>query len=273
MSYHPHDRALVLVSFAFGLIVAPGPALAQSRMRAAMPPPRVPRMSPMNQPPAMPSAMMFSMMPGAANRATPMTFAPRLVPPMRLIANPYAGMYRGYPGMSMSTPYSGSSGAGHSGGSGSGYNMAANPYGMNSGSGMGANPSAPSGSPAAYPAAPQGNPQPGFGQADLSTVLTAYGIPNKGGKLTWPLAFRLMLTDEGPQLREPLEASLRLAAAAAMQGQSAAPALEAAHKAVGRLRRWLWDHVGMPSGTYSEGERFLQQVDQALQAMNSYSKE
>jgi hypothetical protein len=158
------------------------------------------------------------------------------------MVNPYAGAYGGY---GMANPYGGGYG---------GYAAAANPYGQGGAA-----------------VARQSYQTPASSRADLSTVLTAYGIPNDRGKLRWPLAFRLMDPDESQEMRQPLEALLRLAAAASMRGAVAPEAIKAADKAAGRLRRWLRDQqVGMAEGTYRDADRFLRHVEQALKALSAY---
>jgi hypothetical protein len=194
--------------------------------------------------------------------ASPAMFAS---PPMNL------GMaYGGYGGLGMAgrygmgtNPYGSSGGAGSSPGGGGGYGMSANPYSSGGGDD-------PDSSPYASTAA-RGGRQSARGGVDLATVLAAYGVPNDGRQVSWPLAFRLMDPDEEQQMREPLEALLRLSATAAVQGRTLPAGLQSGgERAVGRLRRWLRDQeVGMAEGTYREAAGFLRQVERALRAMNS----
>jgi hypothetical protein len=249
--------------------------------------------------PAMPQApvrfnpMMPMMAGGAMNLGNMRMFVPMSAFPTSFLASPYGVSGRGYAGPFMNMPYSGYGGygrgsggystsgggsSGYGGGSSSGYGGGGS-SGYGGGAGMNDNPYAVGGGGSAYGA--YGSPydlsrnsygsQAAYGWMDLSTMLTIQGIPNDGGQLRWPLAFRLMRSDQEREMRQPLEVLLRMAAASAAQGQAAPSALREAAATVDRLRRWLRDRqAGMAEATYREGDAFLGRIEQALGSMSAY---
>jgi hypothetical protein len=263
-----------------GLIFCPGRAPAAFPMRGPMPVRPMP------------------MMPGAGmNPAGFRMMGPMSAFPMSFGANPYASFGRGNPGMFMTMPSGGSGsygtsygrgsgssssygGGSSSSGYGSGSGMSGNPYGaddqlglyMGYGGGYGANANpygakAAAGGYAATQAASQGYQPSASGWIDMATALTAHGVPNEGGRLSWPLAFRCMGPDQSRELRRPLEALLGTAAL----GRATPQGLQQGGATVDRLRRWLRDRqVGMAEVTYRDADEFLGRIEQALGSMSAY---
>jgi hypothetical protein len=114
------------------------------------------------------------------------------------------------------------------------------------------------------------NQQQASGTADLSAVLTALGVPNSGGHLSWPLGLRILPpAEETRDLRQQLDGLVQLLAVQAAGGQVNANALQEATRLVDRLHTLLRDRRDAlrSSVTYDEAESFLNRLESTLKAL------
>ena len=182
--------------------------------------------------------------------------------------NPYAPMYGYYPAAYGSpyaaTPYGYmSSGYGSSGG----YGNYSSPYYP------GAATSYPNVAPASY-AAPQAYASiPAYAgnneeNRQNQVTLTAFGIPNENGKVTWPLAFRLMPPDLRRDLLDKLEADLQVLATQGAAGKVNPTLVREAKDSVQALQRWLTEHrVDLAVDAYREADVMLRRIEKTLRRL------
>jgi hypothetical protein len=169
--------------------------------------------------------------------------------------NPYPASYA-YPSTYASAGY-----AGGSYGGGGGYGSAPSYGGAGYGSVPTYNPYSAYAdmTPAAAPDAKNNNSIP---------TLTAFAIPNEGGRVTWPLAFRLMNPDQKKDLLDKLEAQLQIVATQAAGGKANPLMLDQAAQTVEKLHQWLRTRRDqIAAGTHRDGEAFLRKLETALKAM------
>jgi hypothetical protein len=98
-------------------------------------------------------------------------------------------------------------------------------------------------------------------------LLTAVGVPNEGGRLSWPTGLRVLAAPEMEELRTQTEALFRAAAAQAAAGPVSPRTDEELARSVERLRRLLQkdkdEKFALSAAIYEESERFLAKLKRA----------
>jgi hypothetical protein len=102
----------------------------------------------------------------------------------------------------------------------------------------------------------------------LDVILKASGVPNENGRVTWPLAFRLLRADS---LTQQLEGQLQLAAEQVTAGGVNPQLPDEIRLNVEALRRLLsadkeW-RFSLPLAVYEDAERFLQKLKRTPQIL------
>jgi hypothetical protein len=127
--------------------------------------------------------------------------------------------------------------------------------------------STPAGVP---PAPPAGAPAAGTGQAP--GLLDTLGLPQEGGRLSWPLGLRILAPGPDTQaLRQQIDALLQMAAAQQAAGGKVSPStLQELNAAADRLQALLAraaDRRVLPEAVQSEADQFLRKLRDAVKAM------
>jgi hypothetical protein len=128
-----------------------------------------------------------------------------------------------------------------------------------------------------------GTPSQGYGGGTVSVTtgdrqqgaekvnnLDALGLPNQNGRLSWPLALRILPPDEETlTLRNQIDALVEEAAAQAVKGKVTPRIRAEATRAVGRLHELLHNEKSAftSSFTYDEADRFLDQLANGLKKL------
>lgn len=103
------------------------------------------------------------------------------------------------------------------------------------------------------------------------TAVDAYGVPTEKGQLAWPLAFRLMSPEQRKAKLQPAESAITVALTQAASGKANPKIVDEARLSVARLRQWLRERkLDLAEGTYNDANRFLQKIDDALDAVKAY---
>jgi hypothetical protein len=102
----------------------------------------------------------------------------------------------------------------------------------------------------------------------VEVILKASGVPNRNGRVDWPLGLRLLRVDEQ---RQQLEAQLHLAAEQVTGGGVNPQLLDEIRASVEDLRQLLLadkeQRFSMPLATYEEAERFLGKLKKTPQIL------
>jgi hypothetical protein len=122
-----------------------------------------------------------------------------------------------------------------------------------------------------------GNLDQGIPTANMQTttlapahILSAMGVPNEGGQITWPFELRVMGPSEVTGLRTQLEGLLQLLAMQAAREQVNPRAVDAARQAVNRLDALLLqdkERGGLGMTSFEDSERFLRQLREGLKRL------
>jgi hypothetical protein len=110
------------------------------------------------------------------------------------------------------------------------------------------------------------------GQDYVELILTASGVPNEAGQLSWPFAIRIDGTPRGARLRRQTEALFQVAALQAQVGQVNPRLRPELTGAVGELRRHLQttrERVLLSDATFDESERFLDGLTKAWSVLEN----
>ena len=183
--------------------------------------------------------------------------------------NPYATGYvppaYSYGGYASAAPYS-------SGGYGGYASAAPYSYGGYGGSSYGASNAYMNPNAQGYASAQSSGGIPAYSpsasQSKQQSVLGAFGIPNEGGAVKWPLAFRLMSPDQKRDLLDPLESQLQVVTTQAASDKASPTVLRQAAQNVGNLYKWLRPRrPDLAEGTYREADVFLAKLDEALKTI------
>jgi hypothetical protein len=107
---------------------------------------------------------------------------------------------------------------------------------------------------------------------DSETVLTALGLRVKNGHLDWPLALvALSPGEEVDNLRRQLESLVLVMSRRSSAGKPNTGLEKEARQALDRLQSLSYSNrFSMTLGTRKEAERFLDQLDNALQVVHKY---
>jgi hypothetical protein len=113
------------------------------------------------------------------------------------------------------------------------------------------------------------NPQQTSAAMDIGTLLTALGVPNDRGRVSWPVGLQVLSpATENQELLQQFEALLQVAAGQAASGPVSPHTVEAATRSLNRLRVMLRDKKGsMFAANYKEAERFLDKLQDNLKAL------
>lgn len=123
---------------------------------------------------------------------------------------------------------------------------------------------------AQQPAAPIPAYAPNGNQPPPQTELTALGIPNDGGAITWPLALRTMPPDKKRKLLDPLDAQLQVIAKQGIAGRANPAIVREAKENIEGVYRWLRAHrLDMSDSTYRDADGFLSKLDRTLQKVGA----
>jgi hypothetical protein len=206
------------------------------------------------------------MMPAAGNMSRPMMMTPNaaFMGSMNGFRSPSFGMMA-YPGMSAASSYGTGSGGYSSGMGGYGGGTSGSSYGGQGGmydtgsSEYGGD----SGASSATPSEDQ----------SFSRVLTATSIPNDGGRLLWPLGFRVLRGGATDEIRRQIEALLQLEAAQTQTGsvnprlaKELAGSIDALRTVLHRDRE---RHFSLPLTLYEDAESFLARLDHAQKLLEA----
>jgi hypothetical protein len=121
-----------------------------------------------------------------------------------------------------------------------------------------------------------GNLDQGIPTASMQTTLTpanilsAIGVPNEDGRITWPFELRVMGPTEVTGLRTQLEGLMRTVAMQAASGQVNPRALDAARRVVNRLDVLLLqdkERGGLGMTSFEDSDRFLHQLRDGLKLL------
>jgi len=187
-----------------------------------------------------------------------------------LLGNGYGGMGGGY-------------GSGGGSGSGGGYGGGGG-YGNGSGSGY-QQPAASTTDPyqtyaANYQSQDDGYSavSAGYGNkssqskrvSEMGTILTAAGLPNKDGHLSWPLGLRMLRPDgETRDLRRQVDTLVQALATQRLSSQPNSAFVQDAEVALEKLRLLAErERHSLSYGTYREVERFLAMLDGFLKGVD-----
>jgi hypothetical protein len=173
-----------------------------------------------------------------------------------LYGNPYSyGNYYGY-----ANPYANSNPYTNPYSSGYGYNPYAASY-QSTGANYGTQ---------SYASAPAYAPN--GAQAKQPSVLGVAGVAGENSAMDWPLALRLMPTEQRKTLLDPLETQLQMLAKQAAADRANPALVRQARQSVENVYRWLQDRrVNMADGSYRDAEGFLSRLDRNLQTMGTGS--
>jgi hypothetical protein len=101
----------------------------------------------------------------------------------------------------------------------------------------------------------------------LGVMLAASGVPTEAGRPAWPLALRILGSQEAQDLRAQIDALIQVAATQAVRGRPNATVADELVQATNRLRTLLHRHRaergGMAQHSYEEAERFLDKLENA----------
>jgi hypothetical protein len=117
------------------------------------------------------------------------------------------------------------------------------------------------------PSLTTGEPQQG---AEKVTALDLLGVPTQDGRLSWPLALRILPPDEETRaLRNQIDALVQEAATQASKDQVKPSIREEAIRAIGQLHELLRKKKNAitASYTYDEADRFLDQLAKGLKRL------
>src|SRR5262249_27653438 len=109
------------------------------------------------------------------------------------------------------------------------------------------------------------------GRGGLEAILTASGVPNDGGRVTWPLGLCLLGSEEDEALRQQAEALFEVAARQAQLGQVNPRLTRELTQAVSDLQARLRqnnDRNPLPRGVFDEAERFLNRLKKAPEVLD-----
>jgi hypothetical protein len=122
-----------------------------------------------------------------------------------------------------------------------------------------------------------GNPDQGIPTANMQTttlapadILSAIGVPNEGGRITWPFELRVMGPFEVTGVRTRLEGLLQIVATQAASGQVNPRVVDAARRAVDRMDAFLLqdkERGGLGMTSFEDSERFLRQLRDGLKLL------
>jgi hypothetical protein len=160
--------------------------------------------------------------------------------------------------------------------SAAGYGSGSMMYGA--GSSMPSYSSGSESSPQGYAASgAAGNLDQGMPTASIQTtrlatanILSAMGVSNEGGRISWPFELRVMGPSEVTGLRTNLEGLLQLLATQAASGQVNPQVVDAARQAVNRLDTLLLqdkERGGFGMTSFEDSERFLRQLRDGLKRL------
>jgi hypothetical protein len=106
---------------------------------------------------------------------------------------------------------------------------------------------------------------------NLSSLLTASGVPNKQGRLLWPMGLRILAAPEAGEMRERIDALFQEAASQAAGGPVSSALIQETNQALEKFRKLLLkdkaERLGMPLAVYNESERFLNRLQNAAQLL------
>jgi hypothetical protein len=107
---------------------------------------------------------------------------------------------------------------------------------------------------------------------DLSTALTAAGVPNHQGRLVWPLGLRILPpAPQTRELRDQLDAQLKMLMAMSLSGQDDSHTVRAARQAVDKLYGLLKDQrYVLATATYEDASHFIKNLQKALASVPAY---
>jgi hypothetical protein len=287
------SRALVLIGSLLALSLWASPVLGQGRGQVRRLP-TAPRVQPL--PAARGTMMTPNVLPRTRSLVSPFSrlnpgrfsaalfFNPALANSRFRGVSPFAfRSHRFSPLMNawLGTPGSGSSYGGYGGGYG-GYgsspmysagasyspNYGTDPYSAatygNGDEGYGYNPSDQASYAGAYPM----ETQQGAETTELELMLTAIGVPNDQGQVSWPLGFRLLRDKESTEVKKQLEGLVQVAAIQGVNGQSNPRLLKEGSRVAEELRALLYKEEGtMPLAVYQESARFLARLQNSLKAL------
>lgn len=116
----------------------------------------------------------------------------------------------------------------------------------------------------AYPTQTQQDSQ----AKEMGLMMTAIGMPNQDGRLSWPLGLRILKDPKGKELEEQLDGLAQVAAIQAVQGQANARLVSEGRRLVDQIRSRLRKEEGdMPLALYQESDRFLKKLQESFQAL------
>jgi hypothetical protein len=108
----------------------------------------------------------------------------------------------------------------------------------------------------------------GGSERAVEVILKASGVPNRNGRVVWPLGLRLL---RAKSQRQQLEAQLQLTAEQVTGGGANPKLLDEIRHSVEALRRLLLEdrerRVSMPPALYREAERFLDKLKKTPQIL------
>ena len=102
--------------------------------------------------------------------------------------------------------------------------------------------------------------------AQMSTVLTAFGLPNKDGHLDWPIALKILRPDEETRnLRQQIDTVIRVLANRQASDNPNPLYISQARRALERLGSLMdSERYSLTTGTYKEGKGFLAKLERFL---------
>jgi hypothetical protein len=97
-------------------------------------------------------------------------------------------------------------------------------------------------------------------------ALETIGLPSAGGRLDWPLGFRLLpRNSEAPVWQQQIDSLLPVAVEQAATGQATAATSQEISRALDNLAALLQSRAtNMPAATYYEADQFLKRVAESL---------
>jgi hypothetical protein len=123
---------------------------------------------------------------------------------------------------------------------------------------------------AAYQDMPYGNStadatSAGSESSGRDLVMNALGLPNKNGRLEWPLGLTALPGEQSKNLRRQVESVILIG----VNSKTTSPRLiEEARLALERLQSLAQSNrLSMTPGTYKDSEEFLGQLDHALKLL------
>ncbi len=119
-----------------------------------------------------------------------------------------------------------------------------------------------------------GNGPMGANTAEASRILSAAGLPNDQGHLTWPVGLQVLFpVVENAELLDGLEARFQTAAVQKTTGAVDEELLKGVSKDIARFRsklRGREPYMAIP--TYNEADRYLAHMEDALKGLQGSSK-